>query len=154
MGGVFGDPIQEYIWTFLLLQDCHCYCGLESKMTTTTGQSINRYGINILLSYSFWKAMTNITTNLTGMVLYLITIAPHRETQETRLLLRNYKQDWTHTEWITRWVMGPQVDLLLKKTLNTRTMPSISVFLEWVIVNANWKKFQLYQENKLQVNEW
>ena len=74
---------------------------------TTTGQSINRgsYGINILLSYSFLKAMTNITTNLTGMVLYIITTARHRETQDTRLL---------HTEWITRWVMGPQVDLLLK----------------------------------------
>jgi hypothetical protein len=131
LGGVFGDPIQEYIWTRLLLQDCHCYCGLESKMTTTTGQSINRgsYGINILLSYSFLKAMTNITTNLTGIVLYQITTARHRETQDTKLLLRHYKQDWTHTEWITRWVMGPQVDLLLKKTLNTRTMPSISVFL-------------------------
>jgi len=55
---------------------------------TTTGQSINRgsYGINILLSYSFLKAMTNITTNLTGMVLYIITTARHRETQDTRLL--------------------------------------------------------------------
>jgi hypothetical protein len=60
-------------------------------MTTTTAQSINRgsYGINILLSYSLLKAMTNITTNLTGMVLYQITTARHRETQGTRLLLIN-----------------------------------------------------------------